>query len=68
MPDFLCPVSAGAQEDVGNFRNHSVIVIVGNSSFDVLPVALKPIAAAGLLIALAARAAKARRLDASEGG
>jgi hypothetical protein len=30
MPDFLFPASAGAQEDVGDLRNHSVIVIAGN--------------------------------------
>jgi hypothetical protein len=28
MPDFACPASAGAWEDVGDLRNHSVIVVV----------------------------------------
>jgi hypothetical protein len=30
MPDFLFPASAGAQEDVDDLRNHSVIVIARN--------------------------------------
>ena len=30
MPDFLFPASAGAQEDVDDLRDHSVIVIAGN--------------------------------------
>jgi hypothetical protein len=51
MPHFVCPGSVGAEEDLDDLRDRSVIVVVRKSSHDIIPGALKPIAPAGRLIA-----------------
>ncbi len=50
MPDFPCPVSTGAQDNNGHFRNHFVIAVVASAPY-VFPAALEPISSAGRPIA-----------------